>query len=322
MAGIKILTTAHYVPKRIVDNNELTNYMDTSDEWINSRTGISKRHIVSEENTSDLALKVAKELLKKANLKATDIDFILVATMSPDYLTPGVAAQVQGALGANNAYALDLNAACAGFVYALSVANGLMQIEGQKGLVIGAETLSKLVDWEDRTTAVLFGDGAGGFLVENVQDSHMLSIDLKTFGTDFDAIKAGKIANKNVFSGEITAASPYFEMNGREVYNFATRQVPMSIINALNKANLKLDNIDKVILHQANGRMVEQIAKKLKQPIEKFPTNIADYGNTSAASIPILFDELVENGHVTRGDKLVLTGFGGGLSLGTAVITY
>lgn len=322
MAGIRILETAHCVPKRAVSNDELAQYMDTSDEWISSRTGISRRHIVDEENTSDLAFKVAQDLLNQANLKATEIDFILVATMSPDYLTPGVAAQIQGKLGATNAFALDLNAACAGFVYALTVAEALMQKEGQRGLVIGADVLSKLINWQDRTSAVLFGDGAGGFLIENTPTNHLLATDLQTFGTDNQAIRAGKVANSNVFAGEITPAEPYFAMNGREVYNFATRQVPKSINVALVKADLELADIDKIILHQANGRMVEQIAKKLDQPLEKFPINMAEYGNTSAASIPILFDELVNDNAIKRGDKLVLTGFGGGLSLGTAIIIY
>lgn len=322
MAGIRILETAHYVPKRVVSNDELAQHMDTSDEWISSRTGISRRHLVTDENTSDLALTVAKQLLDKAQLDATDLDFILVATMSPDYLTPGVAAQVQGALGATNAFALDLNAACAGFVYGLTVADALMQVEGQRGLVIGADVLSKLIDWQDRTSAVLFGDGAGGFLIEKVAESHVLATDLQTFGIDGHAIRAGKVANSNVIAGEIAPAEPYFAMSGRDVYNFATRQVPSSIIKALDKAGLTLADIDKVVLHQANGRMVEQVAKKLHQPMEKFPTNIAEYGNTSAASIPILIDELINDQVIKRGDKLVLTGFGGGLSIGTAVITY
>lgn len=321
MAGIRILETAHYVPTRIVENEELTHYMDTSDEWINSRTGISRRHIVTDENTSDVTLKVAQQLLAQAKLTPTELDFILVATMSPDYLTPGVAAQVQGALGATNAFALDVNAACAGFVYALTVADKMIA-DGQRGLVIGADVLSKLIDWEDRTSAVLFGDGAGGFLVEGVPVSAIHATDLATFGDDSRAIRAGKVANKNAFVGEIAPAEPYFAMSGRDVYNFATRQVPTSIVKALNNANLTLADIDKVLLHQANGRMVEQIAKKLKQPLEKFPTNIANYGNTSAASIPILADELIKSQAIKRGDKLVFTGFGGGLSLGTTVITY
>lgn len=322
MAGIRILETAHYVPQRTVSNDELAQHMDTSDEWINSRTGISRRHIVSDENTSDLAFKVAQMLLAKANLQATELDFILVATMSPDYLTPGVAAQIQGKLGATNAFALDLNAACAGFVYALTVADALMQTEGQRGLVIGADVLSKLINWQDRTSAVLFGDGAGGFLIEKTAVNQLLATDLQTFGIDNQAIRAGKVANSNVIAGEITPAQPYFEMNGREVYNFATRQVPGSIDKALTKAGLTLAEIDKFILHQANGRMVEQVAKKLAQPLTKFPVNIAEYGNTSAASIPILFDELVSDHTIKRGDKLALTGFGGGLSLGTAIVIY
>ncbi|MCM0598549.1 beta-ketoacyl-ACP synthase III [Periweissella fabalis] len=321
MAGIRILETAHYVPERIVENEELTHYMDTSDEWISSRTGISRRHVVTTENTSDVTLKVAQQLLSQADLDATKLDFILVATMSPDYLTPGVAAQVQGALGATNAFALDVNAACAGFVYALSVADKMIA-QGQYGLVIGADVLSKLIDWDDRTSAVLFGDGAGGFLVKGEPISAIHATDLATFGVDNQAIRAGKIANKNAFVGEITPAEPYFAMIGRDVYNFATRQVPISIVKALNNSGLTLEDIDKVLLHQANGRMVEQIAKKLKQPLDKFPTNITEYGNTSAASIPILADELIKNQTIKRGDKLVLTGFGGGLSLGTTIITY
>ncbi|MBM7543516.1 3-oxoacyl-[acyl-carrier-protein] synthase-3 [Weissella beninensis] len=324
MIRMVIKETAHYIPKRVVNNDDLTMYMDTSDEWIKTRTGIENRHIVTSENTSDLAIKVAQTLLIKSNVSAEQISFIIVATMSPDYTTPSVAAQVQGALQASNAFAFDVNAACSGFTYALSIANRMLSKPSQYGIVVGAEVLSKLVDWQDRTTAVLFGDGAGGVLIQGQAEGNqqVLAEDLVTLGEKSNSLKAGYRLNENIFSDKNDTQTGYFEMVGRDIYAFATREVPKSIKRALARANLTVNDIDKFVIHQANGRIIEKLAKELGLAKTLFPTNVAKYGNTSAASIPILLDELVQANEITIGDTIVMVGFGGGLTVGTMIIKY
>jgi len=321
MERFTIVQSARVVPERVVTNDELATFMDTSDEWIQPRTGIRQRHIVSTEDTSDLAVGVATKLLNQAGLTADQLDFILVGTMSPDTLSPSVAQIVQGKIGATNAFAWDLSAACSGFVYTLSMAIALLTTRYQRGLVIGAEVLSKLVDWDDRSTAVLFGDGAAGVLLERTEaETGLLAESLKTFGERSEFLTAGQQRNANYFAGELKAADPYFKMNGREVYNFATREVPAVLNEALAKASLTPDEIDYYLLHQANGRIVSSIAKRFGQPIEKFPTNMAFYGNTSAASIGILLDELREAGTIKPGQTIAIAGFGGGLTVGALII--
>lgn len=321
MERFTIVQSARVVPERVVTNDELATFMDTSDEWIQPRTGIRQRHIVSTEDTSDLAIGVATKLLNQAGLTADQLDFILVGTMSPDTLSPSVAQIVQGKIGATNAFAWDLSAACSGFVYTLSMASALLTTRYQRGLVIGAEVLSKLVDWDDRSTAVLFGDGAAGVLLERTEaETGLLAESLKTFGERSEFLTAGQQRNANYFAGELKAADPYFKMNGREVYNFATREVPAVLNEALAKASLTPDEIDYYLLHQANGRIVSSIAKRFGQPIEKFPTNMAFYGNTSAASIGILLDELRESGTIKPGQTISIAGFGGGLTVGALII--
>lgn len=321
MERFTIVQSARVVPERVVTNDELATFMDTSDEWIQPRTGIRQRHIVSTEDTSDLAVGVATKLLNQAGLTADQLDFILVGTMSPDTLSPSVAQIVQGKIGATNAFAWDLSAACSGFVYTLSMASALLTTRYQRGLVIGAEVLSKLVDWDDRSTAVLFGDGAAGVLLERTEaETGLLAESLKTFGERSEFLTAGQQRNANYFAGELKAADPYFKMNGREVYNFATREVPAVLNEALAKVSLTPDEIDYYLLHQANGRIVSSIAKRFCQPIEKFPTNMAFYGNTSAASIGILLDELREAGTIKPGQTIAIAGFGGGLTVGALII--
>lgn len=321
MERFTIVQSARVVPERVVTNDELATFMDTSDEWIQPRTGIRQRHIVSTEDTSDLAVGVATKLLNQAGLTADQLDFILVGTMSPDTLSPSVAQIVQGKIGATNAFAWDLSAACSGFVYTLSMASALLTTRYQRGLVIGAEVLSKLVDWDDRSTAVLFGDGAAGVLLERTEaETGLLAESLETFGERSEFLTAGQQRNANYFAGELKAADPYFKMNGREVYNFATREVPAVLNEALAKASLTPDEIDYYLLHQANGRIVSSIAKRFGQPIEKFPTNMAFYGNTSAASIGILLDELREAGTIKPGQTIAIAGFGGGLTVGALII--
>lgn len=320
----KIISTASSVPERVVDNNELSTMMDTSDEWITQRTGIKRRHVAVTETTSMLATSVADKLLDHSSLKPIDIDLIVVATMSPDYLTPSVAAMVQGNIGADNAIAFDIDAACSGFVYGLKVARQMLMADHQMhAIVIGAETLSKLIDWHDRSTAVLFGDGAGGALISNTAESgSFISEDLTTLGKMGKYLTAGQVGVKSPFAADNTEYSPFFKMNGHRVYGFAVKNVPDSINRALAKANMTVDDVDHFVLHQANERIIEKIAETLNAPLEKFPLNINEYGNTSAASEPILLAELVKKQIIKRGDVVALSGFGGGLTVGTMIIKY
>ena len=314
----KITATASYVPEKIVTNDDLSNLMDTSDEWIHSRTGIKRRRVAIGENTSDLCIRVAQTLLQDAQLSAESLDFILVATITPDFNTPAVACQVQGAIGAVNAFAFDISAACAGFVYALSMAEKLIRTGAKKGLVIGGEVLSKVLDWNDRSTAVLFGDGAGGLLLEASSEQHLLKESLKADGTRGMSLTSGFRTNENPFSQNAPAYSACMQMIGREIFDFATRDVVASI-NDLTQD----EAIDYFLLHQANSRILDKVARKLKQPREKFLQNMQDYGNTSAASIPLLLDEEIKRGTLSlgSGQKVVFSGFGGGLTWGTMLAT-
>lgn len=314
----KITATASYVPEKIVTNDDLSNLMDTSDEWIHSRTGIKRRRVAVGENTSDLCIRVAQTLLQDAQLSAESLDFILVATITPDFNTPAVACQVQGAIGAVNAFAFDISAACAGFVYALSMAEKLIRTGDKKGLVIGGEVLSKVLDWNDRSTAVLFGDGAGGLLLEASSEQHLLKESLKADGTRGMSLTSGFRTNENPFSQNAPAYSACMQMIGREIFDFATRDVVASI-NDLTQD----EAIDYFLLHQANSRILDKVARKLKQPREKFLQNMQDYGNTSAASIPLLLDEEIKRGTLSlgSGQKVVFSGFGGGLTWGTMLAT-
>lgn len=321
MERFDITHSAVAIPERSVSNDELATIMDTSDEWIYSRTGIHRRHVVTDENTSDLAIEVAQKLLASSGLKANDLDFIIVATMSPDSLSPNTASIVQGAIGANNAFAYDISAACSGMAFAISTASALLATRYQQGLVIGAEVLSKLVDWQDRSTAVLFGDGAAGVLMSRTdKEQGLLGEDLVSLGDKGAFLTAGTLANTNAFTNAGAVADPFFKMDGREVYNFASREVPISMERALKRAELSADKIDVYIMHQANSRIVKAIAKRFGQPIEKFPMNMVEYGNTSAASIGILLHELRTSGQVESGKKIALVGFGGGLTIGTLII--
>ncbi|MEG0293339.1 beta-ketoacyl-ACP synthase III [Enterococcus sp.] len=317
----KITATASYLPEQIITNDQLAEVMDTSDEWIYSRTGIKERRIATTENTSDLCIQVANKLLEKSQVTAQELDFVLVATMSPDYNSPSVACLVQGAIGATNAFAFDISAACAGFVYALSMGEKLIRTGSKKGLIIGGEVISKVLDWEDRTTAVLFGDGAGGVLLEASEHQHLLKESLHADGTRGLSLTSG-FANvqNNPFTKEVTKKTACLQMNGRDIFDFATRDVAKSLATLIEGEE---ETIDYYLLHQANSRILDKIARKLKVERHKFLQNMDKYGNTSAATIPILLDESVEAGTIVLGNnqKVVLSGFGGGLTWGSVLIT-
>ncbi|OTN76197.1 hypothetical protein A5886_001274 [Enterococcus sp. 8G7_MSG3316] len=314
----RITATASYVPEKIVTNDDLSLVMDTSDEWIYSRTGIKERRISAGENTSDLCFKVAEKLLADAKIAPEELDFILVATITPDFNTPAVACQVQGKIGAVNAFAFDISAACAGFVYALSMAEKLIRTGSKKGLVIGGEVLSKVLDWEDRSSAVLFGDGAAGIVLEATDQQHILKESLKADGTRGMSLTSGFRSNNNPFSTHAPAYNACMQMVGREIFDFATRDVVQSIAEIIDN-----EKVDYYLLHQANARILDKVARKLKQPREHFLQNMQNYGNTSAASIPLLLDEEVKKGTLSlgSGQRVVFSGFGGGLTWGTMLAT-
>lgn len=321
MMHSKITATASYVPENIVTNDDLAQIMDTSDEWIHSRTGIKERRISLKENTSDLCYEVAQQLLARTATDPLELDFILVGTITPDFLTPSTACLVQGRLGAANAFAFDLTAACSGFVYALSMADKLIRTGSKKGLVIGGEVLSKVLDWEDRGTAVLFGDGAAGVLLEATGDQPLIQREsLKADGTRGMSLTSGYVPNQNPYHQDEAIKSPNMQMAGRDIFDFATRDVVKAIAETVGEEK---DDVDYYLLHQANSRILDKVARKLKVPREKFPQNMDRYGNTSGASVPLLLDELVTNGTLSLGSKqkLVLSGFGGGLTWGTLLLT-
>lgn len=312
----KISCTASYVPSNKVTNQKLSTMMDTSDEWINSRTGISSRNIVTEENTSDLCIQVANKLLKQTNKSAADIDFILVATMTPDYGTPSVACQVQGAIEAKNAFAFDISAACSGFVYGLSMGEKLIRTGKHLGMIIGGETLSKVIDWQDRSTAVLFGDGSAGVLLESTEEQHFFKEKLQADGSRSKCLTSGYAENNSPFYKKESVSSPYLSMDGRAIYDFSLKDVAKNISEIVD------EEVSYLLLHQANKRIIEKVAKRLAIPREKFLTNMEENGNTSAASIPLLLDKSVKEGVLSIGSKqkIVLTGYGGGLTWGSILL--
>lgn len=318
----KISQVAHYLPKKIVTNDDLAQQMDTSDEWIRSRTGIRQRHVATDETTSELASQVAKKLLEKSQLDASDIDFIIVATITPDASMPSTAAMVQAAIGAKKAFAYDLVAACSGFVFALSTAEKMLASGVYKrGLVIGAETLSRSVDWSDRSTAVLFGDGAGGVLLEACEQPSFLAEILRTDGGRAASLTAGIDQKETPFSTQ-SRQQPFIQMEGRAIFEFATRDVTATMAELLEQADMTVDCVDYFLLHQANIRILDKMARKLGVAREKFPANMDKYGNTSAASIPILLSECVESGmlRLDGSQTVLMAGFGGGLTWGTLLL--
>ena len=317
----KIKYTGAYVPENIVTNADLVKLVETDDEWIRSRTGIERRHISMGDNTSDLASKTAWEIIKKGGIDPTDIDLIIVATVSPDCMSPSTACTVQAAIGAVNAVAFDISAACSGFVFALSTADKFIKSGTYKNaLIIASEVLSKHINWSDRSTCVLFGDGAAGAYIERSETPGIIAEDIGCDGTKGKSLGGARNTAANVFNGLEKFDDPYIYMDGKVIFDFATRQVPKSVNKLLEKANLMPEDIKYVLPHQANERIVKVISRKVKIPMEKFYLNIAEYGNTSAASIPIALNEMYEKGILSEGDKLLITGFGGGLTWCSMVV--
>lgn len=315
-----------YVPEAVLTNGDLARLVDTSDEWIESRTGIHKRHIAAQsESTSTLATRAARAALEVAGIRPAQVDLIIVATITPDFLFPATACAVQDALGATNAGAFDLSAGCSGFVYALAVGAGLIQAGIYRNvLVIGAETLSRIVDWSDRSTCVLFGDGAGAVLLQGSDTpGGVLSVVLGADGSGGDLLWMPAGGSRHPASHHTVAERMHFlQMKGREVFRFAVQQIPQATRQVLREAGLELHEVKLIVPHQANQRIIEAAARALGVPIEKFFTNVEEYGNTSAASIPIALVEALEKGLVQRGDVIVCVGFGAGLTWAAAAIRW
>lgn len=320
MKEVKILSFGGYVPERIVTNDDLMNVVETSDEWISRVTGIRERRISEGDNTSDLATKAARIALERANLKPEDIDLIIVATTSPDNFTPASACIVQGNLGAVNAFCFDVNAACSGFLFALNTASQFIKTgQCKTALVIGAEVLSKIVDWTDRNTCVLFGDGAGAVVITDSETPGILSMQCGSDGSKGSVLTCPAAPLTNMLIKDETTKC-YIAMNGKEVFKFAVKVIPDSIEKILKDTNLTLEDIKYIVPHQANIRIIEFAAKKLGLDMDKFYVNLDRFGNTSSASIPIALNEMYEKGLLLKGDKIIAVGFGGGLTWGAALI--
>lgn len=320
----RIIETGSYLPELVISNDDLAKIVDTSDEWISSRTGIKERRITSGENTSDISTKAALQIIERAGISPSDIQLLIVGTCSADYNVPSTACMVQKAIGADNAIAFDLTAACSGFMFGLSVADKYIRSGVcENALVIGAEVLSKMVDWSDRSTCVLFGDGAAGAYLKKTEEAGIICEEIGSNGRSYEALTAGYTPAANAFNDVAPAtAFDMVKMDGREIFKFATKKVSKSILQLLEKSGVAAEDIKYVVPHQANARIIEVVAKKVGMPFEKFYLNMDKTANTSAASIPIALHEMNERGMLERGDKVILTGFGGGLTWGTMLIEW
>lgn len=325
-AGIAITGSGSAMPEMILDNYQLSQIVETSDEWITSRTGIRERHLADDRGRlSAIATKAAQGAIAMAGIAATDLDLIILATSTPDDLF-GTACQIQALLGATKAVAFDMTAACSGFVFGMVTAAQFIRTGVYKNvLLIGADILSRWVDWSDRGTCVLFGDGAGAVVMQAHESDRFLGFELKSDGTQNNCLQlAYKPQPQEIVKG-VTVAQGNFQpitMNGREIYRFAVNKVPEVIEKALFRANLSVEQIDWLLLHQANQRILNAVAERLNIPAEKVLSNLARYGNTSAASIPLALDEAVQQGKIQTDDIIVTSGFGAGLTWGATIFRW
>ncbi len=321
----RIISTGSYMPEKVLTNHDLEKMVDTSDEWITERTGIKERRISKpDQAASDLACEAAKRALKKAQLKVEKIELILVATVSGDMPLPSTACLLQKKLGAVNAAAMDINAACSGFIYGLSVADAFIKSgKYKKILVVGAEALSKFTDWQDRTTCVLLGDGAGAAVLAPDHGRGILSVDIYSDGRLWDLLHIPAGGSAMPASKEtIEKRLHYVKMKGNETFKVAVRTLENLVIETLKKNNLKPSQLSLLIPHQANLRIIKATAERLGLPMERVIINLTRYGNTSAASIPVALDEAIDEGRIKDGDYIMLEAFGGGLTWGSALIKW
>lgn len=322
--AIRIIGTGSYLPKKVADNRFLSTIVDTDDEWIRQRTGIKERHLSNgKEGTTYMATYAAEAALENAGIAAEELDMIIIATVSADTYVPSTSCSVQGAIGAIRATCFDLNAACSGFMFALNTAYAYIEMGMAKTVLIaGSETLSREVDWSDRSSCILFGDGAGAAIVRGEDgDGGLIASVSGSDGSQGEVLTCKGRGIQNPFHSS-KRKKDYIRMDGQAVFRFAVTTVPRCIKQILKKTNTDVEDIKFFILHQANVRIIEVIAKRLKVDLDKFPMNLDHYGNTSSASIPILLDELNRNHLLERGDKLILSGFGGGLTWGAVLLEW
>ncbi len=325
----RAVITGHgsFVPEKILTNEDLAKMVDTSDEWITSRTGIKTRHITNgDESTAFLASEAAKKALAEAKLDAKELDLIIVATITPEMVFPSTACFVQQRLGASKAFAFDLAAACSGFVYGVSISQQFLESGRFKSaLVIGAETLTKITNWKDRTSCILFGDGAGAVILQRAKDGQrgILYSTMYSDGDHWEALSCEAYGSRYPVSRPLDNPDKmYMAIKGREVYQQAVRRIVETVTECMEHCKLTKDDIAMVISHQMNARIIESAAKRLELPDEKVFLNIGEYGNTSSASVPIAFDECVRKGRIKRGDIVIFVAFGAGLTWGANIIEF
>jgi len=314
-----------YLPDKILTNEDLEGMVDTSDEWIKSRTGIKQRYIAAEnQTTGDLAYHASRKALAKADLKAENLDMIIVATVTPDMPFPATSCILEDRLGAANAATFDLEAGCSGFVYGLSVASQFIETGMYDNiLVVGAETLSKIMDWEDRNTCVLFGDGAGAAVVQSVEKGGFMSFDLGSDGSGGESLFMPGGGSLNPATEKtVKDRLHYIKMEGNQVFKFAVKRMSQSSIDVVNKAGFEPEDVDLFIPHQANTRIINSAAKRLNLKNDEVYVNLPEYGNTSSASVPIAMAEARNKGLIKNGDKIVLVAFGAGLTWASAFLEW
>ena len=328
MYECRIAGTGRYVPERILSNKDLEDMVDTSDEWIIQRTGIRERHIAAEnESTSDLALQAAQSAMEEAGLDPLDLDAVILATLTPDTYCPAGACYVQKLLGAENACSFDLSAACTGFVYGITVGSSLVRSGVHKNvLVIGAETLSRFIDYTDRNTCILFGDGAGAAVLSRAEEgseSRLVDHYLRSDGGGADLIIMPGGGSRQPASADTVDGKKHFlSMQGSDVFKFATRSMQVLIETAIERNDLSISDLDLVVPHQVNSRIIETVLRKIDLPEEKIYLNLQRYGNTSAASVPMALHEAVEEGRIEKGSLVLLVAFGAGLTWGYNLVRW
>lgn len=323
MSNVGIAGTGAYVPSLAVTNDDISELVETNDEWIMKRTGIRERRISQGEDTSDMASKAALCALERADVEPKDVELIIVATISPDMFIPSVACLVQSKIGADDAACFDINVACSGFVYAMEIAQSMMKSMNYKNaLIIGSETLSKVINWKDRSTCILFGDGAGAAVLKRTEEPGIMKSYLKSEGKKGDALTIGAADFNTPFSKESFERDRHIYMNGGDVLKFAVNALADSVNKVLDKTGLSMDDIKYIVPHQANVRIIQSAAKKLHTDLDKFYINLEKYGNTSSASVPIALNEMYEKGMLKKGDKFILVAFGGGLTYAATMIEW
>lgn len=320
MIYTKIAGTGSYVPKKVMTNDDLKAFVDTSDEWIQSRTGIKERHIVVDEDTTDLAYEASLRAIEDAGIDKSEIDLLLVATVTPDNAFPGVSNILQARLGINEVMTFDVNAACSGFLYIMNIADKMIKSGAYKtALIVGAETLTRLTDWRDRNTCVLFGDAAGAMIIQKSEENHIQDVICGSRG-DVNGDLICKSVDIKDPAVNAVSEQDHIHMNGREVFKFATRILPKTVHDLLDRNNLTLDDLDSIVCHQANERIIDKAARDLKFSMDKMFINIDKYGNTSAASVPLAIDEAIKTNYLKKGDTFMTVAFGGGFTWGGALI--